>query len=198
MTSSFIRAAALAAMCILSNIANAGVIYTYTGNTFTNTVGSTITTTDSVTVTINLDNVLLGDLTDSSVLGLAGFTMEMCSAGTCLNDSSVSFINADVSTNNLGNIERWDLIIIGFDFLIETFMDNIDPYDSFQDFSTAESRDGFVVSNPGTWALVTQPGPVPGPGPVPVSAPSTMMLFSLACVGLVFRRMKKKGYNQRG
>lgn len=74
----------------------------------------------------------------------------------------------------------------------ETYSGDLGPYDSFQDFSTAENRDGFVISNLGSWALVTQPEPVP------VDASSTMMFFSLACVGLISRRMKKKGYNQRG
>jgi hypothetical protein len=207
------KAAALVAMCIFSSFGNAGVIYTYTGNTFSDANFSfnedddtfNVSTNDNVTLILSLASALQQNLVDSDLLGVTGFAIKICAAAICITNDDVDdgreTIKVIVSTDSTANIEFWEINLFAALTNIEsvkliTQRKNWNGGDSSQDSSQDSfgATDNYVTAF--ALAYVYDDSGVWSATPATVSGPSTTLLFALGCLCLISYRLNATFINK--
>jgi hypothetical protein len=196
--SKFLKGALLSFFLVVCNFANAGIIYTYTGNNFA-TVSGTTTTSDSVLIQLTLDIALEADLNNVDVAGFSGFGLTMSSAGYTFTDIDIftnhsgpfesASVSANITTDALGNITEWDVSLMQFysNFNVRRILSKWDdtlPIDAFYSTILGPVNQGFTTSpTPSNWSSRDV---------VKVIEPSNFAIFALGIIGLASRRFKKQ------
>ena len=196
--SKFFKGALLSIFLAVCNFANAGIIYTYTGNNFVGITG-TITTDDSILIQLTLDEALDADLMNVDVTGFSGFGVSMTTAGVTYTDVDIftnhsgPFSSASLTvlftTDPLGNITAWDV------FLQQLFTDST-QLDIRSVRSTGFSVDGYYSNTNGQEnsgaAFFPSAANWSSRDSVKVIEPSNIAIFALGMFGLASRRFTKQ------
>jgi hypothetical protein len=201
--SKFFKGALLSIFLAVCNFANAGIIYTYSGNNF-DAIGGSITTADSVLIQITLDEALDANLINVDVTGFSGFGVTMSTAGVTYTDVDIftnhsgpfidALVTAEFTTDSLGNITAWDvrlkqtftndISILDMRSLIgATFSTEVYYYSYYEGFDKFEDYGYASVRSPNKWSSRDA---------VQVVEPSNIAIFALGMFGLASRRFKKQ------
>ena len=154
--------------------ANAEVIYSYTGNHFTNVSGP-YTTSDMVTVSIELADPIVSP----NLQRISPISFRFADGVREITDTDTTSADFFVSTDSMANVSLW---LMDADFSGGTIATanlgspNLGIRDVGQSFilDTGNIGVGVVTNDPGVWQLT----------PVPVPEPST--LAGLGLLGVVF------------
>ncbi len=181
----------LALVCLtLSLTANAATVYTYTGLEFTSVTGD-FDTSDFITATLNLDDALAANLTDVDLTTLAGFSLTMSAGHISIANtgSGVTLSEAEVTTDALGNIVEWGLLLrvaVGATQESNILTRHFPGYNSdlVKDSLTIGAPRGSElgrgnVTPAGTWAVATVP------------VPAAAWLLGSALIGLAGLKRRK-------
>jgi len=171
---------ALACLLVwLAAVANADVIYQYTGNLFT-TPPSPYTMGDFVSGTIQLSAALPANETSLDLLAvntpitLDGYSFSDGVGNLTFANAIASF--AMLSTNGSGVITAWNFKYHGIGHDMTT--NNVGP-GTGQDLGDILYAQASVFDNPGTWTLVPEP--------------SALLLVATGVVGIAVRRHPARG-----
>lgn len=157
-------------------LAHADVIYTYTGEDFTNVDGNVFTTSDFITATLVYASLLPASTISTTApiswtmsagpLTLTSATTDSYTAGT---------LTISITTDTTGAIENWDLSAIGP--VTSLFPPTNSTLDTIPGFDGAdyplEGGDGENFNTPGTWTFRTG-----------VPEPSSFALLGAGLAGL--------------
>jgi hypothetical protein len=171
--------------------AQATVIYTYTGQSFTSTFG-TVDATDSVSATLSLDEALAADITSATdISSLAGFALTLSAGPSIIANTSanVHYMRSEVTTDALGRIAEWRFDLSWSPTPVEHSSIFTRHWPGYNADLVIDSRviggargdyDGYGSVGPkGFWISTTVP------------EPSIIALFALGLVGIGFARRRQ-------
>ena len=155
----FVRLIPLALMAVLSiPLVHAQVTYTYTGNNFTDILGTLWTTSNRITATLTTPGLLPAGYSNSTTTCPAGTTFTL-TAGTVTistTDPNVTVYGCYFATDGSGNITTWYLSPSNndFDILTETALPGANAAtDEAQ--NAHHTSDADIFDHPGTWTPPT-------------------------------------------
>jgi hypothetical protein len=156
----FVRLIPLALMAVLSiPLVHARVTYTYTGNNFTDILGTLWTTSNRITATLTTPGLLPAGYSNSTTTCPAGTTYTL-TAGTVTistTDPNVTVYGCYFATDGSGNITTWYLAPSNkyFDILTETALPGANPATDEVQNSSPTSSEADIFNDPGTWTPPT-------------------------------------------
>jgi PEP-CTERM motif len=171
----------------LAFLAQADIIYSYTGNPFTNVTGSVYSTTDSISGFFTLTSALGSNFSFQSITPK---TFSFTDQHQTLTDTTPSLLaDFQVSTDAAGNIDQWEISILtnnGILPLTEFSTQNL-PI-SAADAAVTTDALGNIISlgnNPagvGVWTTTSI---------TPVPEPNSLSLLVLGVLGIAFMARKR-------
>lgn len=181
---SYVFAAAL--VMSLAATAQADVVYTYTGNTFTSFIGGGSCPPEcAITGSFTVAQALAANLGYSPpTANVTPIAFSFTDGAHTITQSSTTYPAVfSIGTDGSGAINRWVIGIYNSNQTVLLATDSPDNFGNTFDesaFPNGSGQDwGFVLNQPGTWSMA------------PVSEPATLAVFGLGLFGLAFSRRKK-------